>query len=287
MQITVYLDIIFIINFIADFFVLLLTGLILKQRIVLWRLIIGAVFGAGMLLFFVLSPLLLSGTAGIAFCIGISMGAVAISFGRKNGGLIRKWFLSTTIMILIGSVMNYLKYISGETVFQICKWLLCFIASGACIYFLLLYFRQVMQKEKDIYLIEIKHGEHITVNQVYMDTGNFLWDPLFEKPVILLSESLVKSCLTEEEINIIEQYKKNGRLDYKDVLTNKMQKRVCFHEIAYKSVGNSSGRLLCLLMEKINILDAGRILTKQPVAIGPESLFEGKSYQGLLHRKCI
>ena len=107
------------------------------------------------------------------------------------------------------------------------------------------------------------------------------------KPVILLSESLVKSCLTKEEIYIIEQYKKNGRLDYIDTLTGEMQKNDCFHEIIYESVGNSSGRLLCLLMEKIIIPDAGKVLVKQPVAIGPEGLFIGKSYQGLLHQECI
>ncbi|MDE5863688.1 MAG: sigma-E processing peptidase SpoIIGA [Lachnospiraceae bacterium] len=56
MQITVYLDIIFVINFIADFFVLFLTGKILRQKILWWRLIAGTAFGAGSLLFFVLRP---------------------------------------------------------------------------------------------------------------------------------------------------------------------------------------------------------------------------------------
>lgn len=287
MQITVYLDVIFLINFIADFFVLFITGVILKQRIVIWRLVTGAVFGAGMLLFFILSPLLQNGKTGTVICVGISMGAVAISYGRTNGGLMRKWFLSTTIMVLIGSVMNYLRYISGETTLQICKWMTFFAGSSISVYMLLRYLKKTMLKAKGLFLIEIKHGDRITVDQVYMDTGNFLRDPLFEKPVILLSERLVKSCLAEDEIDIIEQYKKSGRLDYQVLLTNRLQKRDCFHEIAYKSVGNPSGRLLCLLMDEINIHGSGIILKKQPVAVGPEGLFEGKAYQGLLHQDCI
>lgn len=287
MQITVYLDVIFLINFIADFFVLFITGVILKQRIVAWRLVTGAVFGAGMLLFFILSPFLQNGRTGAAICVGISMGAVAISYGRRNGGLIRKWFLSTTIMVLIGSVMNYLRYISGETTLQLCKWMALFAGSSIGVWILLCYLKKTMGKTKGLYLIEIKHGNRITVERVYMDTGNFLRDPLFEKPVILLSERLVKSCLTEDEIDIIEQYKESGRLNYQVLLTNRLQKRDCFHEIAYESVGNPSGRLLCLLMDEIDIHGSDRILKRQPVAVGPEELFEGKGYQGLLHQDCI
>lgn len=287
MQITVYLDVIFLINFIADFSVLFITGVILKQRIVMWRLVTGAVFGAGMLLFFILSPFLQNGRTGAVICVGISMGAVAISYGRRNGGLIRKWFLSTTIMVLIGSVMNYLRYISGETTLQLCKWMALFTGSGISVWLLLCYLKKTMDKTKGLYLIEIKHGNRITVERVYMDTGNFLKDPLFEKPVILLSEKLVKSCLAEDEIDIIERYKESGRLDYQVLLTNRLQKRDCFHEIAYESVGNPSGRLLCLLMDEIDIHGSGKILKKQPVAVGPEGLFEGKVYQGLLHQDCI
>lgn len=287
MQITVYLDIIFIINFIADFFVLFLTGKIMKQRIVWWRMIAGAAFGAIMILFFILLPIASGKVTGPAFCIGISMGAVAISYGRKNGGLIKKWFLSTTIMILIGSVMNYIKYLSGETALQICKWLLFFFVSCFGVYILLLYIQKMTGQTKNLYLIVVKHGDRMIVDQMYLDTGNFLWDPLFGKPVILLSENLVKNCLTEEENKIIEQYKKNGKLDYQQVLTNKVQKRDCFHEIAYESVGNPSGKLLCLLMDEIDVQGTGTVLIKQPVAVGPEKLFEGKMYQGLLHRECI
>lgn len=287
MQITIYLDVIFFINFVADFFVLYITGVILKQEMVLWRLVAGAAFGAGMLLFFVLSPSLFMGVAGIAIYVGISMGAVAISYGGKRGEFFRKWFLSTTIMILTGSVMNYLKYIFHTDSLQISKWILYLLGSGLCIFVIIYGLRNTVQTEEQVYLIKLRHGDFKAAVPVYLDTGNMLWDPLYGKPVIVLSERIVKNCLTKEEAEVIEQYRKNGRLDYSTMLTGKIQRRDCFHEIAYQSVGNPSGKMLCMLMEEVSICEFGRILRKQPIAIGPGALFDGKLYQGLLHKECI
>lgn len=287
MQITIYLDVIFFINFVADFFVLLLTGRILKRNIVPWRLFAGAAFGAGVLLFFILYPSILIGITGVAVYIGISIGAVVISYGGKIREIFQTWLLSTTMMILIGSIMNYLKYIFHTDSLELCKWILYFSGSGLCIFVIIYGLRSTVQKEEHMYLIKLRHGGFQTVVPVYLDTGNMLWDPLFGKPVIVLSEQVIKNCLTKEEEEILEQYRKNGRLDYSTMLTSKIQRRDCFHEIAYQSVGNPSGKMLCMLMEEIRVCECKRTLTKQPVAIGSGALFEGKLYQGLLHKECI
>lgn len=287
MQIIVYLDVIFFINFIADFVVLLLTGILSKQQIVLWRLLAGALFGAGLLLPFVCYPYLLMGKTGIAACVGISMGAVAVSFGRKKGCFIKIWFLSTTIMFLLGGIMNYLKNMTNNTFMQLSVWMLLFAGSSLSGFTLLRFLKHTVQKKDHMYLMKVKHENQIVVEQVYMDTGNMLWDPLFYKPVIMLSEQFVERCITKEEKEIVEEYREKGRLDFKKILACNTQRKVCFHEIAYQSVGNSSGKLLCFLVEEVHISGCNHILKKQPVAIGPSFLFEGKDYQGLLHRECI
>ena len=287
MQIVVYLDVIFFINFIADFVVLFLTGVISKQKIIFWRLLAGAIFGAGLLLPLVCYPYVLMGKTGIAACVGISMGAVAIAFGRKNGSFIKKWFLSTTIMFLLGGIMNYLKNVTNNTFMQLNVWMILFVGSSLCGFGMLRFLKHTIQKKEHIYLLEVKHENQVVVEQVYMDTGNMLWDPLFYKPVIMLSEQFVKKCITEEEREIVEEYREKGRLDFEKILACNAQRKACFHEIAYQSVGNSSGKLLCFLVEEIRIIGSNHILIKQPVAIGPSFLFEGKDYQGLLHRECI
>lgn len=259
MQVTIYLDIIFFINFITDFVVLLLTGVILKQKLSFWRLVSGAFFGAVLLLPVILFPNLLKGITGVFVLMGISMGAVFVSLGKK-GGIIKKWFLSTTIMVLLGGLMNYLKCITGITAVKLSKWLVIF-AGGTALSVITIYFlHKVIQRENSIYLIKIKNGNRILLSMMYLDTGNMLWDPLFSKPVIVLSEEVVKECLEEEEREVIEQYKKKGQLCYKNVLICKSQRKDCFHEITYQSVGNPSGKLLCFLADEICINGSERIL---------------------------
>ena len=287
LQITVYFDVIFLINFIAGFMVLYLTGVIAKRKIILWKVVVAAVISASILLVFVLKPTLLMGFRGIVISIGISMGAVAIPYGERRLSFVRTWFLSTTIMVLIGGIMNYLKYIFHISVLQMLQWFLLFSASSVCILILIVNIQKTRKRNDNNYLIRITHGEKSIIEMVYMDTGNMLVDPLFQKPVLVLNEDVVNKCVIEEERLIIKQYRESGKLDYNCLLSGQTQKRVCFHEIAYQSVGNPSGKILCILLDEVNILGEGKVLYKQPVAIVPKELFKGKAYQGLLHRESI
>lgn len=287
MQITIYLDVIFLVNFIANFFVLLITGKIIKKKIRIWRVTLGAMFGAVLLLFFMFLPSWLMGWKGIVTSVGISMGAVAIPYGEKNFSFVRTWFLSTTIMVLIGGTMNYIRYIYETSVLQLMQWLFVFGVSSLCVLALLSAMRKTVKANDHIYLIQIRHGNRTIVESVYLDTGNLLMDPIFHKPVLVLCENVVNQCLIEDEKIILEHYKKNGRLDYNSVLSCQTQKNICFHEISYQSVGQTSGKLLCVLLDQVCVLGKDKVLRKQPVAIVPEAVFSGKEYKGLLHKECI
>jgi len=108
LQITVYLDLIFIINFLVDLYVLSITGKLMHQKIKGLRIGLGALFGSTVFLPCILHPGLLMGISGIILMIVISMGAVAISLGRE-GGFIRKWSLSTTIMVIFGGIFQMMS----------------------------------------------------------------------------------------------------------------------------------------------------------------------------------
>lgn len=287
MQITVYFDIIFLINFIADFAVLYLTGVITKKKIRFGKLIVGAAFAAMSLLVFILFPFLLIGWKGILILIGISMGSVAIPYWERHWSFVRTWFLSTTIMVLMGGIMNYLRYLFHIAVLQILQWILLFAVSSICILVFLISLRKTIKRNDNIYLVQIRHGEKMIVETLYMDTGNLLMDPMFQKPVVVLSENVVCKCMIEEEQLVVEQYIKSGKLDYDNLLSCQTQKKVCFHEISYQSVGSSSGKMLCMLMDEIRVLGEDSVLMKQPVAIVSNDIFAGSVYQGLLHKECI
>lgn len=286
MQVKVYVDIIFLVNFIADCFVLFMVNIILHLHIKWWRIILGGLAGAITLLFFIPGRWFVRSALGTLIYIGISMEACIICFGYKRG-LFYKWLLSTTIMVLIGSSMNYIKYIFGFTVIDFGKWILCFFAAEIFIFIVVVKLIRLQKNSKEIYTVKFTHNNHVFFETLYLDTGNFLWDPLFQKPVIVLSDRSVNTCFTVEEYRLLKKYLDMEIFDYKGLHSSEMQKKYCFHEIHYESVGRKNGKMLCFLMDEVEIVNEKKKLYKQPVAIVSGKLFEGKQYQGLLQPDCI
>lgn len=286
MQITVYLDIIFLVQFIIILFVLYFTAILIREHIVIWKMICAAFFGAGILLPFIQIPHLLIGKNAIIVSFIISIGTVLIAFGIRKG-FWKKWFLSTTIMIFLSGVMNYLRYAFCIQSLTFLIWIGFFLLSVLTIYFIFIIINEIVHHDNYLYLIKLQHGKHSVTDYVYLDTGNMLWDPYFLKPVILIDESMIKKLMTEEEILLLDTYKKKGYIDYEKGIEKNREKQKCFHEIPYKCVGKISGKLLCFLVEDVYILDLDKRLKNQPIAIVTNQLFFGKKYRGLLNRECI
>lgn len=281
MQVTVYLDLIFLINYVVDFYVLLITGWLVHQKTQMVRIGLGALFGSLCLLPFTLIPRLLMGVSGVMLSTGISMGAVFIALG-KAGGFMRKWFLSTTVMVLFGGIFHFLKGWFGRQQLTCYIWMILFMASGIILVMLIRLLKRNVYRGNQLYRIIISHQGRSVEEYVYMDTGNQLWDTLYNKPVLLLSEELMERLLSKEELYLIGEYKKKGYIDYSNPILLKTQKRMCFHEIAYQSVGKSSGKLLCFLLERMECREKNTCYTRQPTAIADAFLFQGKEYKGLL-----
>lgn len=281
MHIILYLDIYFILNFVVDLYGLTLAGYIMKQRLKVFRLFGGAIFGAGMLLPFMMYPESLSGIKGLFWTAGISMGAVWIALGRK-GGLVRKWVLATTILIGLGGIMNCLQMRWRITSFSFGIWMLFFTSCASAMLIIAACVRDVLHKGNVLYPVQISRGIKKKNGVILLDTGNRLKDGLFGKPVIVMSDHFLHDIFTREERRLIQSYQKKGYLDYPYLISLETQKKMCFHEIAYQSVGNPSGRMLCFVAEKVVLLDEGKTLMKQPIAIGMDSLFTTTSYDGLL-----
>lgn len=286
MRIVIYIDVIFLINFMADLFVLLMTGIILGQRVKIWRLLAGAMFGAGILLPFLCFPYILMGIMGVAVCVGISMGTIAISFWGTEGSFVRKWFLSTTIMFLLGGSMYYFKSFMGWTVLSLYKWAIL-LGAGCIVCGLgVRLFRCSRQHTDTIYFIKIIKAERTVYEHVYLDTGNMLWDTLYQKPVILLSEKTVGKCLSKEEQLLLQKVQEEKEFDYNSILNISTQRKNSFHVVRYQSVGKENGWLVCFLADEVWI-DEKHCLYRQPIAVAPAFLFQDKEYQGLLHKECI
>ena len=280
MQITVYLDLVFFINFVANFIVLVVTCHLVKQDMKLIRMMLGAGLGAMVILPFVIRPRMLMGVKGMMLSMGTGLGTVLVALGKR--GLIKKWCLSTTIMVLMGGVINFVKYKMLSTYMDIYTLLGLLFLSGTAVFILTDWtFRRKRILNNVCNVVLCPDGKNIS-EKMYLDTGNLLWDPLFDKPAILLSEEVVKKMLSKEEMLFVQEYMINKNFNPFNQLMLKTQRSVCFHEIGYESVGKASGRLLCFLLDEVVLTDSGKRLIKQPVAVADALLFDKKEYKGLL-----
>lgn len=193
----IYIDLIFIINFLFDFFLLLTVNIALKRYVRVYRIFLGSIFGSLSLI-----SLFLSFTSSLLFLFKIFLGLAMsiISFGYKN---IRYTLYNTLYLymtsIILGGFLYYLKiefknyttlYYEGISLSYI---VLLFIAPLILIVFLKSL--KVLKEIKNYYYeVDIKFTNDYKIHLTgFLDTGNKLRDPITNKPIILINKKLLKN----------------------------------------------------------------------------------------------
>ena len=148
----------------------------------------------------------------------------------------------------------------------------------------------ITEINRNICHIYIQHQGRGLEADVLIDTGNRLWDARFNRPVMLLSEELVKELVSPCEYHLIMDYKMKGYIDYNNPILLSAPK-TGFHEITFQSLGKMSGKIICFLLEEVRVPYASnkkkscgekKHYYKQPCAVADAKLFIGKEYNGLL-----
>ena len=195
---TVYIDLIFFMNFIYDFLLLITVGLILKRRVRLWHYLLGAFIGAIclILLFLPITSFLLFFLKilfSILMCL-CCFGFISISYTLNN-----ITFLYMCSVILAG----FLYFLNLE--FSLEHSGIIFFANGFSINYVLLliispvilffYYKSIKLTKRAYALYH--HIEIVFENEHYkllalLDTGNSLKDPITNKPVIIIKKNTLK-----------------------------------------------------------------------------------------------
>jgi len=196
---TVYIDIIFLINFIIDFMLLCTVNVVLKRYTKLYKLLLGALFGSVSLLSLFIP---INSYIFIFFKIIMALVMCLIAFGYKN---IKYTFYNLVYLymtsIILGGFLYYLKtefsysndglvfYYKGLTVNYI-----YLIVISPLILFLCIKSVNALKEIKNYYYkISIVFNNNYILNvSGFLDTGNKLVDPITNKPVILLNKKIIK-----------------------------------------------------------------------------------------------
>lgn len=178
-----YIEVIIIFNIYIDFLVLLLTSILIKQKIPLKKLLfISLISGLSSIILFLnitIIELLI-----ISFLISILI--IKLTFKRMKALL---YFYLNSILIggIIFLVNNFIKLSTLD------NYLVLTLITPII---LIIYKKKIKDLKENYnlnYQIKLKYkGKKITLNS-FLDTGNNLTDPYFNKPVILVNEDIIKS----------------------------------------------------------------------------------------------
>lgn len=193
----VYLDIVFILNYCFDFILLFFVSYILKRRVKIKRIILGALIGSISIFFLFIK---LSSISLFLLKILISILMTITTFGYKDLNYFKKNFIYLYIIsILLGGILYFL-----EITFSYKNSGILFFNNGLSINFIILIltapiltylYLKEMKNYKNTYSlihkIEITLDKKIYTYNAYLDTGNKLKDPYKNRPIILIYDNKV------------------------------------------------------------------------------------------------
>ena len=250
----VYLDLVMVLNFLVDFFLLLgterLAGFPVRLGRVLAAAALGGLYGGVCLLpgFRFLGNILWR-TLSL-----VGMAAVAFGWDRsalKRGGIFVLLNLALGGMALSLGTSNFPSLILAAG----SMWLLCHVAFGGRV------------GEREYVPVELRYGEKTLRVIALRDSGNSLRDPITGEQVLVISGELARKLtgLTREQIRA-------------PLETLARRPVPGLRLIPYRAVGQGSGMLLAMRFETVKI---GSRVQSAVVAFAPEGLGEGQVYQAL------
>ena len=247
MHYELYIDVFFMVNFMMDAIILLITKKITASDSSYMRLYLGAMAGAALTCLVLILPIPFSWMKLLLFHIPVSFTMIQIGLGTGVGReFLRKWICMYLAGFLVGGVFEFLKqYLRIGSLFFAIAVVSYYVVSGLVSFLECLF----VQKERQCQVILSKDG-HMEKVQALIDTGNCLRDSVTKKPVHIIDAEIA------------------GKLFSSDFL-----RKVRY--IPYHSIGKREGLMPLVSLDGMWILKKKKIWIEKPmVAISEEPISE-------------
>ncbi len=190
----VYIDSVFFLNLVMNFYVLLLTNYSTLRTASWKRIILGAACGA----LFCIMPFLGNGYIGVKLCVSCILGTIimiVVAFPIKSlqgfftilkKMLCYSFLLGGVILFLIRQIPMLRPFLTG---------IIGIMGVGACVCIIVLIGRQRSEKKRNKSVCRatlIQKSSQMTVTAL-IDSGNSLVEPISGKPVCIIEQSLFDS----------------------------------------------------------------------------------------------
>lgn len=201
-----YLDLIFLMNFGFDFILLLVVSYLLRRKVTIKRIFLGALLG-GLSIFFLFIPM--SSLTLFLLKILVSIGMVLVTFSYKS----RTYFFQNLFYLYSASMIlgGFLYFLNVQ--FSYKQQGIIFFHNGLSVNMIFLiitspiilyvYVKQGIRMKTfyaNVYSVKVKIGEQYYEWKAFMDTGNRLTDPYSHHPIVLVSKEKIVISENQEYI---------------------------------------------------------------------------------------
>lgn len=292
----VYLDILFLLNLVMDYFIFWLLCKIINKRISRKRIFVGSFVAALIYCFIVIVPILKLISIWIYLILLPVIPIIIIFKPSTIKEFIQLFIMSNLTAIAIGGLGFALYYwvkqsnITGYFItmengnFSI--WLLLISTFGS--YILIRIFNYYIKKRnigiQKLYSLQVVFRNSKVHIKALLDTGNKVYDPITKYPVIIVEYKAIDMLLPEEIREIYN--KKNEDITLLVQVAGKSEFGSRIRLIPYHSLGNPNGILLGFKADEVLInYEKGNWKSIQDVIIAVYNyeLDLQKTYSALLH----
>lgn len=296
MQIEIYADVVFLINLFMDFFIFWITAKVCGKKILWLRMIAGSIASAliycVVMFVYPLNLFLNIFSAVILLAIGIFIALAPKSMGEflkyiltahisafAVGGAGIALFYFTNIGNAIG---NFIGFTIQNFSFKILLAATCF--SYIVIKLGLNRIRKNLIKKQKFYPLKIYlNDNNISMNGL-VDTGNCLYDPITNSPVIIAEFTSIKAVLPDT-VKLLFLEKRED--DLSSVLSNVVNTSFVgkIRMIPFSSLGKKNGMLIGFKPDKVEVSNDRNNVIIDNVVIGiyNSKLTKNDKYQALLN----
>lgn len=249
----IYLDLVILLNFLVDFFLLLGTNRLAGYPVGMGRAAaaaaLGGIYGGACI---IPGLAFLGNTLWRTASLGI-MGLLAFGMDR---GTLRRCVLFVLLSMAFGGIALGLGSKNGVSLL---------IAAGGLVGMCMVGFRGAVGTNRYLPILLEHDGCHVTLTALH-DTGNTLCDPLTGESVLVVSPRIAWMLC---------------KLTSKDLMdpVATMAVRSGYRLIPYRAVGMEKGMLLCLRVDRACVQGRTQRLL---VAFAPEGFSETAEFDGLI-----
>ena len=287
MEVTIYGDIVFLVNFCMDFLILWITAVLQKNKVCYKRLFLGSLFLSLVYCIALVFPVLSFFCHGIGGMILFILGIEIVFFPKTIKTLLRYFLIGNIVAFAIGGVAMALFFATGMRtignyfVLNTKQFPIKILIATACFFYIVIklgenWIKINMINRKAYCAVVLKQKGIKIPLRMLIDTGNSLKDPFSGNDVIVAAFPAIKNLFSKEtQIYFFKEYQ-NQQKFYEYVLQK--EKKLSLHFVPFSSLGKENGLLLVFEPEVLEI--EGNIQNNISLGIYCGSFSEG--YDGLI-----